>query len=87
MTHPNQQGPNRRRTPLHLAIHYTRGGTDESTDVIETLIAAGADLFAQDIRGRLPLHYVFVKINGGNESKQFDPIEICTILTSGMRLL
>ena len=78
----NAQGVKRWRTPLHMAMHYTRGHTDESTDILELLIASGANLFAVDVRGRLPLHYAFVKINGGNESKQFDPIEICTLLTS-----
>ena len=78
----NARGVKRRRTPLHMAVNHTRGHTDESTDVLELLIASGADLFALDSLGRLPLHYVFVKINEANQTKQFDPIEICTLLTS-----
>lgn len=73
------------RTPFHLAVNNTTGHTDESTEVIETLIAQKADLFAIDNRGRLPLHYAFVKVGNPLQSSEMDPIEICTILTSAMK--
>ena len=52
----------KKRTPLHLAVNANHGGADASSELPEFLIEKGADVFALDIRGRLPLHYVFVKI-------------------------
>ena len=50
------------RTALHLAVNASVGDADASSDMEEWLIEQGADVLAKDARGRLPLHYVFVKI-------------------------
>lgn len=52
----------RKRTALHLVVNSNIGDADASSDMEEWLIAQGADLMAKDSRGRLPLHYAFVKI-------------------------
>ena len=53
---------NRGRTPLHLTVNANSGSADTSSEIEELLIELGADLYAMDVRGRVPLHYVFVKI-------------------------
>ena len=50
------------RTPFHFAVDSNVAGIDASTEFEEILMDNGADLFAKDIDGRLPLHYAFVKI-------------------------
>ena len=51
-----------KRTPLHLAVNANSGSANASAEVEEFLIDNGADVFAKDKRGRIPLHYAFVKI-------------------------
>ena len=50
-----------KRTPMHLAVNLNPGHMDSSFDVEILLMKHGASLNMRDIRGRLPLHYVFVK--------------------------
>ena len=50
------------RTALHYAINADSGGSDSSTEVVETLIDKRANVFARDMYGRLPLHYAFIKL-------------------------
>ena len=38
-------------TPLHIACRYN------SADVVQLLVASGADLNATDAKGKTPLHY------------------------------
>ena len=42
-------------------------------------------MFAVDVRGRLPLHYCFVKIGNHADRSRSDPIEICSMLVEAMR--
>ena len=50
------------QTALHLAAHSNAGGTDVTSEVESVLIDNGADLYAKDQLGRIPLHYVFVQM-------------------------
>lgn len=50
------------RTSLHIAVNANNGSSDASAEVEAFLITSGADVYAMDVRKRLPLHYVFVKI-------------------------
>ena len=50
----------KRQTPLHLAANANVGGSDVSSEVETLLLDSGADMKAQDVFGRTPLHYVFV---------------------------
>ena len=50
------------RTALHYAINADSGGSDSSTEIVETLIDRRANVFARDLPGRLPLHYAFIKL-------------------------
>jgi len=52
----------RQRTPLHLVANKSTASEDESKELEQFLIRKGANLFLTDVRGRLPLHYLFVKI-------------------------
>ena len=47
-------------TPLHTAVLANLGTSNASTDLEEFLIANGANVFARDDKGRLPLHYAFI---------------------------
>lgn len=49
------------RTPLHLAVDYNQGNMNDNFDLVLALMNKGADLTIKDVRGRIPLHYVFVK--------------------------
>ncbi|XP_067682285.1 poly [ADP-ribose] polymerase tankyrase-like [Haliotis asinina] len=73
-----------KRTVFHLAINSNNGASDTSTDLEEYLLEKGADVFAKDIRERLPLHYAFVKIGRHRDGSTVDPIELCSLLTSKM---
>ncbi|XP_071081128.1 poly [ADP-ribose] polymerase tankyrase-like [Haliotis cracherodii] len=75
---------NHKRTVFHLAINSNNGSSDTSTDLEEYLLEKGADVFAKDIRERLPLHYAFVKIGRHTNGSSVDPIELCSLLTSKM---
>ncbi len=50
------------RTPLHLAVNINTGGMNENFDLILYLLKQEGDLGRRDLFGRLPLHYVFIKI-------------------------
>ena len=72
--------PASRRTPLHVAVNGSSDAADESLDLETILIAAGCDLAARDKRGRLPLHYAFVKVGRLADSSKMDPIEVVSTL-------
>ena len=54
---------NDKQTPLHLAVNSNSGGADATSEMEEFLVEQGADVFAQDVDGSLPLHYALVKID------------------------
>ena len=51
-----------KRTALHYAVDTTTGGYEVVMEVEDLLIRHGADCGAVDIRGRIPLHYAFIKL-------------------------
>ena len=57
----------------------------QSLDLEIALLRNGADVFAADVRGRLPLHYCFVKIGAHADRARSDPIEICSMIVEAMR--
>ena len=61
-------------------------GADQSLDLEIALLRNGADVWAVDVRGRLPLHYCFVKIGRHADRSRSDPIEICSMLVEAMRM-
>ncbi|XP_076799406.1 uncharacterized protein LOC143444161 [Clavelina lepadiformis] len=73
------------RPPLHLAVNAS-GPSSALFDIPDLLMEKGASLTVADKFGRVPLHYAYVKI--GKElvtsEKGCDPIELTTLLTSGM---
>ncbi|XP_022105519.1 tankyrase-like protein [Acanthaster planci] len=73
------------RTPLHYSVNADTGSADTTTDVTEFLIEKKANVFVKDIRGRLPLHYAFVKMKKHRDSTQTDPIEIVMVLLEAMK--
>ena len=52
----------KKRTPLHLAVNANTGVANSSTEMEQILLMNGANVLAADSLGRLPLHYVFIKI-------------------------
>ena len=63
------------RTALHWAINNSAVSADASNEIEETLIQAGADINQIDKRGRVPLHYAFVKMKNPFDTTEIDPIE------------
>ena len=68
------------RTPLHLAVNSREGGTDVHFDVEDHLLRSGAKTDIRDIRGRIALHYAFVKIGRHKDHSFLDPIELVALL-------
>ncbi|XP_078491474.1 poly [ADP-ribose] polymerase tankyrase isoform X1 [Ciona intestinalis] len=73
------------RTPLHLAVNAS-GPSSALFDIPDLLIEKGASLTVVDKFGRVPLHYAYVKIGKetATSDQGCDPIELTTLLTSGM---
>ena len=68
------------RTPLHIAVYHHSGAIDATTDVEQTLIDNGSDLFSKDQLGNIPLHNVFINKNIGD-----DPVELCVLIMKSMK--
>lgn len=68
------------RTPLHIAIYHNPGTIDSTTDVEQTLIDNGCDLFIKDKSGNIPLHNVFINRNVGD-----DPVELFVLISKAMK--
>lgn len=66
-----------------MAVNSRRGGTDCSFDVEDFLLKSGAKTDIQDHRGRIALHYAFVKIDSYSDSSFMDPIELVALLDPG----
>lgn len=75
----------RLRTPLHLICNADSGETDVSTETLEYLLLRNADPYVKDCRGRLPLHYAFVKIGSHKNIKPIDPVAVVTVLLRHMQ--
>jgi len=68
------------RTPLHIAVYHNTGTIDSTTDVEQTLIDNGSDLFLKDQLGNIPLHNVFLNKKIGD-----DPVELCVLIIKAMK--
>lgn len=56
------QKDNKQRNLLHHAVNMSSASADATFDSEQILIDLGIDLNARDEKGRVPLHYAFVKI-------------------------
>eukprot|EP01134_Creolimax_fragrantissima_P000569 CFRG0569T1 len=84
------------RTALHLAVSLSACSAAESLNPIDIqLLKAGANVNAQDVYGRTPLHYAFVRLDVDMKcdfpplpsSKSLDPIDtLMSIITYDCRL-
>jgi len=79
ISHLNLPGKSE-RTPLHLAVYHNLGTVDSTTDVEQTLIDHGSDLFIKDKLGNLPLHNLFISKNVSD-----DPVELCVLIIKAMK--
>mmetsp|Transcript_152 Transcript_152/g.283 ORF Transcript_152/g.283 Transcript_152/m.283 type:complete len:96 (+) Transcript_152:1616-1903(+) len=52
------------RNLLHIAINMSSATADATFETEQLLIDVGVELNKRDCRGRVPLHYAFVKIKG-----------------------
>lgn len=52
-----------KKSALHLSVDSNSGSSDSSTDYEELLINKGANIFQKCNSGRMPIHYVFKKID------------------------
>lgn len=53
---------------------------DATFETEQLLIDHGININLRDCRGRVPLHYAFVKLKGWNNFSQIDPIETVSSL-------
>lgn len=76
------------RNCLHWAINNATNDADASNEIENLILSAGVDINQKDIRGRLPLHYAFVKIGDPLNTRIIDPIETVSNVLSrpGMQL-
>ena len=64
------------RNALHLAVNNSTDQADQALDLEMVLLRNDVGIFAKDVRGRLPLHYAFVKIKNHRNTCRTDPIEV-----------
>mmetsp|Transcript_30558 Transcript_30558/g.46850 ORF Transcript_30558/g.46850 Transcript_30558/m.46850 type:complete len:131 (+) Transcript_30558:1817-2209(+) len=68
------------RNLLHHAVNMSSATADATFETEQLIIEKGVDINHSDNRGRVPLHYAFVKIKNWKESSQVDPIETVSSL-------
>ena len=74
------------RNLLHFAINMSSATADATFETEQLLIDLGVDLNKRDCRGRVPLHYAFVKMKDHSNSSQIDPIETVSSLCAKANL-
>ena len=74
-----------KKSALHLSVDSNSGSSDSSTDYEELLINKGANIFHKCNSGRMPIHYVFKKIDSPEDKSNIDPIELLSLLSRTMR--
>ncbi len=74
----------RSRNPLHLSVNGSTDDANEALDLEVALLRGGCRVAALDKRGRLPLHYAFVKVGRHRDSGRADPIEVVSLLVEAM---
>ena len=71
-----------KRSALHWAINNSSTSSDASYEIEELLLKHQCDINQIDVRGRIPIHYAFVKIGKPYDTKEIDPIEVVANITS-----
>lgn len=74
-----------KQSALHLSVNSNSGSSDASTEYEELLIQKGADVYQKCSSGRMPIHYVFKKINNLEDKTAIDPIVLLSLLTRTMK--
>ncbi|XP_052057851.1 poly [ADP-ribose] polymerase tankyrase-like isoform X2 [Mytilus californianus] len=74
-----------KRSALHLSVNSNSGSSDSSTDYEEVLIKKGANIFQKCSSNRMPIHYVFKKIESPELKTAIDPIDLLSLLTRTMK--
>ena len=68
------------RNLLHHAVNMSSATADATFETEALLIELGIEINVRDQRGRVPLHYAFVKIKNWKENSPVDPIETVSSL-------
>ena len=66
---------NLNRNLLHIALNYAPTTSNSNLNIEKILVNEGVDVNGKDIRGRTPLHYLFVKFGNANSTAMIDPIK------------
>jgi ankyrin repeat protein/predicted DNA-binding WGR domain protein len=70
------------RNSMHWAVNLSNADADASNEIENALINSGGDLNLVDGRGRVPLHYAFIKIGDPFATSNIDPIETVSNILS-----
>lgn len=76
----------KKRNLLHHAINLSSASADATFETEALIIDLGVDINHRDDRGRVPLHYAFVKIKDWKTRSQIDPIETVSSLCGKLGL-
>lgn len=77
---------NKGRNLLHIAINMSSATADATFETEQLLLDLGVELNKRDCRGRVPLHYAFVKLKDYRSSQPIDPIEAVSSLCAKSEL-
>jgi ankyrin repeat protein/predicted DNA-binding WGR domain protein len=70
------------RNSMHWAVNLSNADADASNEIENALVNSGGDLNLVDGRGRVPLHYAFIKIGDPFATSNIDPIETVSNILS-----
>jgi ankyrin repeat protein len=65
----------KKRNLLHIAHNHSPNSSNADLKIEKMLIAENVGMNDKDIRGRTPLHYLFVKIGHPTSINMIDPIK------------
>ena len=60
---------------LHIALNFAPTTSNSNLNIEKILVNEGVDVNGVDIRGRTPLHYLFVKFGKSTSTQMIDPIK------------
>ena len=60
---------------LHIALNFAPTTSNSNLNIEKILVNEGIDVNGVDIRGRTPLHYLFVKFGKATSTSMIDPIK------------
>ena len=69
---------------MHLSVNRSSDEADQNLDLELVLLRNKCDVLSRDFRGRIPLHYAFVKAGKHTDSTRTDPIEVCSMIVEAM---